>query len=229
MPLSWTFGLWRERGTFVNLKIFCICLEKFAWGRAAAYRLGQKLKTDEWLVTTGRRHSWTAAVVTGDLVIIWGAINLLLALVWDLVDVTHVGWCLGKEKSTSGNGQWYLKKVGLHRSCPCSQAWRKKREFFFSGIWKKNFKEVFSLMKCKGVLCPWRGLLLVYNTFQNRRLCMACLSLWVFFNWQILNVKLESDTALKKIHWKKFIALLNYVTLLEVWVIPHGYLAHCTF
>lgn len=37
-----------------------------------------------------------------------------------------------------------------------------------------------------------------------------------FFNWHILNVKLESDTALKKITLKKFVAVLNYVTLLEV-------------
>lgn len=141
LPWSWTFGLWRERGTFMNLKIFCICLEEFSWARAAVYRLGQKLKTDEWLVTTGRRHSWTAVVVTSG--IISGLINLLLALVWDLVDVTHMGWCLNKEKSTRGNGQWYVIKVGLHRSCPFPQAWRKKREFFLVQFERKTSKKCF--------------------------------------------------------------------------------------
>lgn len=87
LPWSWTYGLWRKRGTFVNL--FCVlCLaRKVCLSRSSRIWIRTPGAEDRWVFNNHRQTSQLNCCCG----LASGVLNLLLALVWDLVDVTHVG------------------------------------------------------------------------------------------------------------------------------------------
>lgn len=148
---SWTFDPWRQFQTFMGL---CLDLpRKFRLARSSRIRVRTQTG-DRWLVSSYHRDIVDELLLLFNFICYKPAIGSCLGL----------GWChshrlvVYSKKSISGNGCWYIKKVQLYQSCPCFQAWCKKKAFSFREILKKSFKEVFSLMEYKEVLCPWSRL-----------------------------------------------------------------------
>lgn len=127
LPWSWTFGPSACEGKEEHLWTCVLYLpRKVCLSRSSSLQVRTEAE-DRWVFGNHRQKSQLNCCCG----LTPGVINQLLALCWDLVGVTHMGWCLSKEKSTSGNGQWYVKKVGLYRSCPCFPGLAQEKGKFF--------------------------------------------------------------------------------------------------
>lgn len=127
LPWSWTFGPSACEGKEEHLWTCVLYLpRKVCLSRSSSLQVRTEAE-DRWMFGNHRQKSQLNCCCG----LTPGVINQLLALCWDLVGVTHMGWCLSKEKSTSGNGQWYVKKVGLYRSCPCFPGLAQEKGKFF--------------------------------------------------------------------------------------------------